>query len=262
MANPGITYEIRGNVVQLEKALKKAANANDNLSDAISDVGSKAQQAGAKGSTGINKLADAATKAKSKLGDMFKDASKDFDVFNGKLNGLISSSHKFGGVVAGAGVAIVGLGAAMLAASNNAAELKGLSLISGTNVEDLQKWTFVAKNFKIQTDTMVDGLKELNLRADEFVLTGKGSAAESFERLGYSAEEVAQKIKKPSDFLLEIIGRIRQLDASARTRVLDEMFGGSAAEQFSKLLGVSQETLKEMVETGPVISQKDIEILD
>ncbi|MCB5411026.1 hypothetical protein H0485_13585 [Pseudogemmobacter sp. CC-YST710] len=62
------------------------------------------------------------------------------------------------------------------------------------------RWNF--ENVQVETDkagvdALTDGLKELNLRADEFVVTGGGSAAEAFERLGYSASELKQKLTDP-----------------------------------------------------------------
>ena len=77
---------------------------------------------------------------------------------------------------------------------------------AGVSMKAFQEWKFVAEQNRIGVDALTDGLKELNLRADEFVITGKGSAAEAFQRLGYSAEDLKKKLEDPSELLLEIIG--------------------------------------------------------
>lgn len=107
---------------------------------------------------------------------------------------------------------------------------------AGVSAKAFQEWKFVAEQNRIGIDAMVDGLKELNLRADEFAITGKGSAAEAFARLGYSAEEVKRKLEDPSALLLEIIGRLEQMDSAAQIRIADELFGGTAGERFVELL--------------------------
>lgn len=107
---------------------------------------------------------------------------------------------------------------------------------AGVSAKVFQEWKFVAEQNRIGIDAMVDGLKELNLRADEFAITGKGSAAEAFARLGYGAEEVKRKLEDPSALLLEIIGRLEQMDSAAQIRIADELFGGTAGERFVELL--------------------------
>lgn len=53
-----------------------------------------------------------------------------------------------------------------------------------------------AKMVGLDVDVLADGMKELNLRAYEFIATGKGSAAEAFGRLGFSSAELARKVKE------------------------------------------------------------------
>ena len=93
---------------------------------------------------------------------------------------------------------------------------------------------------------MTDALKELNIRGDEFAKTGKGSAEEAFQRLGYTATDVAQKLKDPNRFLDEIIGKLQKMDAAVQTRILDEVFGGTGAEQMAKVLGLSVTEIQNM----------------
>lgn len=107
---------------------------------------------------------------------------------------------------------------------------------AGLSAKEFQEWSYVADQNRIGVDALTDGIKELQLRADEFAVTGKGSAAEAFERLGYSAADVASKMKDPSALLLEIMGRVEQLDRAAQIRIFDELLGGTGGERFVELL--------------------------
>nr|WP_271175134.1 D-alanyl-D-alanine carboxypeptidase family protein [Agrobacterium sp. MAFF310724] len=105
-------------------------------------------------------------------------------------------------------------------------------------------------------------MKELSLRADEFIYTGKGSAAEAFQRLGFSASDLKEKLKDPSALLVEIIGRLQQLDRAAQIRIADELFGGTGGERFVELLSRGadgiRETIAEAHKLGAVMSDEMI----
>ncbi|WP_323784627.1 hypothetical protein [Thalassovita sp.] len=119
---------------------------------------------------------------------------------------------------------------------------------AGVSAQAFQEWRFVAEQNRIAVDALVDGLKELNLRADEFIITGKGSAAEAFARLGYGADELKDKLKDPSELLLEIMGRMKRLNVAARIRVADELFGGTAGERFVELVEQGEDGLRRTVD--------------
>ncbi len=131
---------------------------------------------------------------------------------------------------------------------------------AGVSAQALQEWKFVGEQNRIPIDAVVDGLKELNLRADEFILTSKGPAAEAFERLGYSTDQLSDKLKNPSELLLEIIGKMGDLDDAARIRISDEIFGGSAGERFSELVGRGESALRDTIkaahDTGVVLDDE------
>lgn len=152
--------------------------------------------------------------------------------------------------------------------SNLATMVKGIASVgdeakrSGLDVKTFQEWKFVAEQNRIGIDQMVDGFKELNLRADEFAVTGKGPAAEAFQRIGLTGQDLKRKLKDPSRLMLEIIGRMEQLDKAAQIRVADEVFGGSAGERFVELLSQGEEGLRRTVarahEVGAVMDSQMI----
>lgn len=165
------------------------------------------------------------------------------------------------------GIATAGLGVVAASVKNvtsSFAELSREAKTAGLNVEDFQRWRYVADQNKIGIDAMIDGFKELNLRADEYIQTGKGSAAESFQRLGMSPEDVKSRIKDPSKLMLELIERTRQLkDTAAGVRIFDELLGGSGGEQFVRLIeqgrqGISA-TIDEANKIGGVFDKEWID---
>uniref|UniRef100_UPI003BAD118B phage tail tape measure protein n=1 Tax=Stappia sp. TaxID=1870903 RepID=UPI003BAD118B len=164
-----------------------------------------------------------------------------------------------GGIVAGG---VAGVVAQIGQVANSIAQVGDEAKRAGVSVEAFQEWKFVAEQNRIGIDQMTDGLKELNLRADEFVQTGKGSGAEAFMRLGYSAEELKTKLDDPSALLLEIIGRLGAFDRAAQIRISDELFGGSAGERFVELLDQGEAgiraTIQRAHELGVVMDEQMI----
>ncbi|TCK28551.1 hypothetical protein EV667_2558 [Ancylobacter aquaticus] len=110
---------------------------------------------------------------------------------------------------------------------------------------------------------MADGLKELQLRADEFVVSGAGSAAEAFQRLGYNAADLKEKLADPSALFEEIIEKLGRLDKASQIRISDELFSGSGGEQFLRLIdqgsGYIAKMRQEARDTGNVIDAELIQ---
>jgi hypothetical protein len=142
---------------------------------------------------------------------------------------------------------VAGFVTALKASVESTAALSRQARMAGMDVERFQELKFAAEQNKIGVDALTDGLKELQLRADEFVQTGAGSAAESFQRLGYTSEELAKKLKNPSELFVEIIGRMKEFDRAAQIRIGDELFGGSAGERFVELVDKGAEGIREQI---------------
>ena len=156
-----------------------------------------------------------------------------------------------GGIAGGlAAAGISGIVTQMQAVAHSVASVGDEAKRAGVSAKVFQEWKFVAEQNRIAVDSMIDGLKELNLRADEFAITGKGSAAEAFTRLGYGAEEVQEKLKDPSALLLEIIGRLQQMDKAAQIRIADELFGGTAGERFVELLDQGEVGIRNTIQAA------------
>ncbi|WP_371346066.1 hypothetical protein [Ancylobacter sp. IITR112] len=164
-----------------------------------------------------------------------------------------AAAKGFQAAAAGIRAGIAGLTFAAVTASINGsvnalAELDDQAKRSGLSLRSFQEWKFVAESNRIGIDAMVDGFKELNLRADEFITTGGGSAAEAFQRLGFSATDLAERIKDPSEMMLEIIRRLGDIDKAAQIRIFDELLGGSGGEQFVQLITQGERGLRQTIQ--------------
>jgi len=136
--------------------------------------------------------------------------------------------------------------AAINVAAQSVADLAAEAETAGVSFEAFQELKFVADQKRVGIDALTDGLKELNLRADEFIFTKAGPAKEAFERLGYSTNELAKKLKEPDALLGEIIGRLGELEVAAQIRIADEIFGGTAGEQFVRLIDEGEQGISDM----------------
>lgn len=146
-----------------------------------------------------------------------------------------------GGLVAGA---VAEFTTAIRGAVSSVAELKAQSQQAGVGVEAFQMLGAAATQAKVGTDALVDGLKEMQLRIDEFIVTGGGSASDSLKRLGYDAATLKAGLADVPALFLDIIGRVQQLDQAARIRVLDELFGGTGGEQFIRLVDLGADKVR------------------
>lgn len=190
-----------------------------------------------------------------------------------KMDNVMSGALKsFGKGLAGGVIGGLAIGGLDQIVSRVGDIAKGIASIgneakrAGLSTKAFQELGYVAQQNRIPVDALVDGMKELNLRADEFIITGKGSAADAFMRLGYSAQELKRKLQDPSALLVEIIGRLQQLDRAAQIRIADEIFGGTGGERFVELIDQGAEgirrTIKEANDLGIVMNDELIRRAD
>ncbi|WEZ84576.1 phage tail tape measure protein [Rhizobium sp. 32-5/1] len=187
--------------------------------------------------TGHTKSIDAAMKRVRAEGALTgRSLTASFTAMTARIRGGASA---LGGLLAGGPgglAASLGIGAFVSItqeAVSSVNELGKAARTAGLDFEAFQELKFAAQQNKVGVDALTDGLKELQLRADEFVQTGGGPAAESFARIGLSAKDVAGALKDPAEMFQLVIERLKDLDKAAQIRVMDELFGGTAAEQFA-----------------------------
>lgn len=189
-------------------------------------------------------MAKAARTADGQFGKIEKraqqSASKVSSVFANFGTGL------FAGIAAGG---IAGIITKFGDVAKSVADIGREAKQAGLAAREFQEFRYVAEQARIPLDAMIDSFKELQLRSDQFVATGKGSAAEAFQRLGLSQSDVKERLQNPSDLLLEIIDRTKRLgDTAAGIRIFDEIFGGQGGEQLIQLTDRGREGIKKTID--------------
>lgn len=218
----GLIINLEARTAQLERGLKRA---NDAQRKAAGQMERRAK-------TSADQIAKSFESAGGRISAAFKSIAMP------KLAGLA-------GTVAGIGVA--GGVAAVRQTVRGIAEIGDAAKRAGMQAEAFQEWSFVADQNRISVDALTDGFKELSLRADEFIVTGTGSAAEAFKRLGFSAADLKEKLQDPSALMVELVKRMEGLDKAAQIRIADELFGGTGGEQFVQLLDKGAEGISAQI---------------
>lgn len=145
------------------------------------------------------------------------------------------------GIIAGGGLA--GIVATLKSAATSVADLAAEAQKAGVSFGAFQELKYAAEQSRVGVDALTDGLKEMQLRADEFIRTGAGSSEEAFKRLGYSAADLKKKLQDPAALFEEIITKLGRFDKAAQLRIADEVFGGTGGEQFVRLLAQGEGAL-------------------
>lgn len=149
--------------------------------------------------------------------------------------------------------------------AENMAEQQSWAKRLGVSTEFLSNLNFAAGQFGAENDAVIDGLKELSLRADEFAHTGKGSAEEAFTRLGLSPKDI-HKLTGDTEALFDVIkDKMAEVeDVAARQRILDELLGGTGAEQLTEFFSITREEYEALVlesrKAGAEINAEDAAI--
>ncbi|WP_127595984.1 hypothetical protein [Nitratireductor alexandrii] len=194
-----------------------------------------------------------------------KKSSDRLEAIMGGAGRRMGAAMKAGlaGLVAGGALSIAGR---LVDVAGGIAQIGDEAKRAGLNVKAFQELKYVAEQNRIGVDSLTDGIKELNLRADEWIETGGGPAAESFARLGFTAEELKTKLKDPSALFTEIIGKLENLDRAARIRIADEIFGGTGGERFVQLIDRGERAIRDQIKAandlGVVLDEELIERAD
>lgn len=197
---------------------------------------------------------DAMTRVRGDTKATAKNAQREFSDLSAGFNRSMSLVK---GALAGLGIGLSIQGVKQVI--SDIGNIETAAKRAGMTIKSFQQMKYVAETNRIEVDAMADAFRELNLRANEYAQTGKGSGAEAFAQLGMSPEEVKKRLKDPADFMLEIIDRTRRLkDTAAGIRIFDEIMGGQGGEQFVSLIEQGRdkltETIKEGEELGRVLS--------
>jgi len=179
--------------------------------------------------------------------------------------GLRSMNAALGGLAIGAAVTQFGrLGAS---AVQSASQIEAAARTAGVGVEEFQRLSAAAEDVNIQQDALQDGLKELQIRTQEFVRSGAGPAKDALQQLTEQSSLTDQAIRRNLDNTGElfrvVLQNIQQVESqAARTRIFDELFGGQAGEQFIRFLDLGADGVRrigrEAEQAGRVLDKNTV----
>lgn len=220
----------------------------------ITDLEKKMARADAATSRTYNKMSQGAARAGRQIEKNLADSA------NRASNAMAAIGRGWAGIAAiGSSGAVAALRGAVRDLANTSAEAKR----AGIGAEAFQELKYAAQGAMVGVDALTDGIKEMQLRADEFVVTGGGSAAEAFQRLGLGATDLKRQLQEPAELFETIIDRLSSLDKAAQIRIADEIFGGTGGEQFVRLLdegaGYIRKQREEARATGNVLKGELLE---
>jgi len=110
------------------------------------------------------------------------------------INNFVKNGiSKFGAIVG-----VAGFGAMTRAAVNMAAEIVNLSKLSGTGVEEFQKFAYAAKTVGVEQEKLGDILKDVSDKVGDFLQTGAGTLADFFEQIAPQVGVTAEQFRELS----------------------------------------------------------------
>lgn len=153
------------------------------------------------------------------------------------------------GAAVGAVTSAIGL--TTIATSRDIEEQTRWARRIGVTTEFLSGLSYATRQYGVETEDLVDGLKELSLRSDEFAVTGAGPAEEAFRRIGLSQGQVQALAQDTAALFAEVQRRMSSIGSDAeRQRISDELFGGTAGERLIEVLQLSQTELAALMAEG------------
>ncbi|WP_449106694.1 hypothetical protein [Pseudomonas mohnii] len=195
-------------------------------------------------------------------------------IFANRLKGVGTAIGGMGNAVGAARDKLLGLGASLgitgsgmvllvTSMASSAAEVQNWSKRLGVSSTYLQELQYAAGKYGVEQDALIDGMKELSLRADEFALTGKGGGAEAFQRLGLSESQIKGTMGNTEalfDLVTKQLGKVTNV--AKRQRLVDELFGGSGGEQMAEWVSVGAEQRAKLIDEarklGVILNEEDI----
>lgn len=124
-----------------------------------------------------------------------------------------------------------GLGLLVKSSLDSIDRISKLSRTLGISVKDLRRLELAADLSGVQLETLARGVRTLNKGMVDFVEEGTGEAADAFERLGLSADDVSSVMGDQFKVLQLVAQRLDKVENSAtRSSIAQELFGGRASE--------------------------------
>lgn len=186
-----------------------------------------------------------------------------FDRAQFNITGMIKS---LGGIIAAAGAVDATFKGLTLGLVNSfaetAVEIDQISKRLNINAEGFQAMAYAAKTYGIEQDEVVDGMKELSMRAAEFAEDGKANA-DAFGAIGITQDQVKQYGNNIEGLFSLVRDKLSEVEEQGKRQFLaDALFGGGLAdvggEFFSQTSSNIKELQKQAMGSGVIITDESI----
>lgn len=227
----------------IQRRLEEAGVSTDDMARAARDLRGQEER-----------LNDTLERQKRRL-ERIKDVRERMSRIRGRGASVLDNGRSLaaGAGVAG-GVATAAVGGLGHNFATNGEEVRQWAARLGLATEQLSRLQYAGSQFGVEGEAMIDALKELSLRTDEFTTTGKGGGAEAFQRLGLSAEQLDAASNDTGQLFDLVLGRLREVEnVAARQRIVDELFGGQGGEQMAELAGASADEIRRLIDEADAL---------
>lgn len=186
-----------------------------------------------------------------------------FDRAQFNITGMIKG---LGGIIAAAGAVDATIKGLTLGLVNSfaetAVEIDQISKRLNINAEGFQAMAYAAKTYGIEQDEVVDGMKELSMRAAEFAEDGKANA-DAFGAIGITQDQVKQYGNNIEGLFSLVRDKLSEVEEQGKRQFLaDALFGGGLAdvggEFFSQTSSNIKELQKQAMDSGVIITDESI----
>ncbi|QKN87140.1 tail tape measure protein [Yersinia phage vB_YenM_534] len=161
----------------------------------------------------------------------FKNAEKQLGKVTGSFRDLIALAGTVKAAMTGVGFALVNDFA------NSAMEIDKISTQIGTSTEEMQRMTYAFGQFGLTADDVFESMKELQIRTEEFVATGKGGGSEFFERLGFTQAGLKGLTNDAGALFDTVLDKLATIeDQAVLQRAVDELYGGTGGEKMPLII--------------------------
>jgi hypothetical protein len=167
------------------------------------------------------------------------------------LGGLDEVAEHVSGTIKNLGASIAGVFAVgavqqMITGTVQATrEIERWSQRLNTNVQSITAWSRVAEPFGVDLEDMADGLKELQLKAQD-ALTGGTAQAEMFGRIGISLDDLRPVVNDVNGLMELFVERLDDVsDAGLRNFTVDELMS-DAGTRLLPVFRMGSERLRDL----------------
>lgn len=253
-------------LAQKQELLSKAVSETSNKLDALKSAKQKADETMKNGGEvsqeqyrKLQREIVATEESVKKLNDKAKETGDKFDALGTK-------AEKVNKIMAGAGVAVAGLGAGLVnmavEAGKSADDINTLAKQTGLSTEEIQKFKYASDIIDVSLDTLTGSMAKLTKNMAT-ASKGSGDAYEAFKTLGVEFQNTDGILRNNQDVFNDVINKLGQMENETQRDALAMQIFGKSAQDLNPLILGGAESLEELgkqaEEAGLILSQEALD---